>query len=86
MSSGLWRRIKRIEDELFLPSDGAPPMLIRVASGLPGCWLHASIGRDLHLEAEPGESQAGFESRCLDEAVVLGASFVVVGGLPRALG
>ena len=75
------RRVSRLEG-LFLPPDNNEPVLIRIAGGLPGSDMrHASIG-NLQVFAEPGESQADFEKRCLDEAALLSAPYVIVGGLP----
>jgi hypothetical protein len=82
-TAALWRRIRRIEEDLFLPPSGYSPVLIHIAGGLPngGDVLHATIGRDLHLEAAPQETVAEFEDRCSDEATKIGAEFVVIGGL-----
>ena len=77
----LWRRVRRIEEELFLPLDGDPPLLVRIAGGLPAA-LHASIGPNRRLDAMPGEPQADFETRALEFAGETGEAFVVVSGLP----
>jgi hypothetical protein len=76
----LWRRVRRIEEELFLLPDGDPPALIRMAGGLPNV-LHATIGPNLRLDSMLGESQADFEARALDAATDAGKPFVVVAGL-----
>jgi hypothetical protein len=81
--SSLRRRIRRLEEELFLPPDGDPPLLIRVTGGLPEgkdaeLVLHATLGHAGRLDSLPAEPLNVFESRALDAAAAAGEPFVVV--------
>jgi hypothetical protein len=53
--------------------------LIFISGGIAALdTLHATIGPGRRLDADPGETEADFAERALDEALLIGASFVVV--------
>jgi hypothetical protein len=76
----LEKRIRRLETGEPPGFDG--PQIISIRGGVPGDdGLHASVGA-LRLRADPGEDREGFIDRCIDEAVLLGVRWVILGGLP----
>jgi hypothetical protein len=80
MSSGLWRRIRRLEEDRILPPDGSP-ILIKIAGGLPDV-MHAILGPRWRLDALPGEPLEAFETRVLTAAEAMGEDLVIMSGLP----